>query len=70
MEEIAKALIVIGSVILLIGFILFIFDKVPFVGKLPGDFYIKKGGITIYIPLMTSLVVSIVLTVIFSIFKR
>lgn len=70
MEDIAKVLITIGSVILAIGLILFIFDKVPYVGKLPGDILMKKGKITIYFPIVTCLVVSLILTIIFSVFKR
>jgi hypothetical protein len=70
MEEIARVLIMLGSIILFLGVLLFLFDKVPYVGKLPGDILIKKGGITIYFPIVTCLVVSVVMTIIFSIFKR
>lgn len=70
MEDVAKVLITIGSVVLAIGLLLFIFDKVPFVGKLPGDILVKKGKITIYFPIVTCFIISVVLTIIFSIFKR
>jgi hypothetical protein len=40
------------------------------VGRLPGDIYIKRGNFTIYFPLMTLIIVSVVLTVIFALLKR
>lgn len=56
----------IGKVFLLIGVVFIVLGAVwTFIGKLPGDFMFKKGNTTVYIPVMTSIVVSIVLTLIF-----
>jgi hypothetical protein len=41
-----------------------------FIGKLPGDFMWKKGNTTFYFPIMTSIVISIVLSLIFMIIGR
>lgn len=61
MTGLSKALMIIGGVIFLIGFL------IPFLhlGKLPGDIVIKKGNTTFYFPLVTSIVVSIILSLIF-----
>lgn len=56
----------IGKVFLLIGVVFIVLGAVwTFIGKFPGDFMFKKGNTTVYIPVMTSIVVSIVLTLIF-----
>ena len=39
-------------------------------GRLPGDFYVKRDGFSFYFPLTTSIVLSIVLTLLFSFFRR
>ncbi len=57
-----KILIVIGGIIILIGGVLLIFNKLPYIGKLPGDIYIKKDNFTFYFPITTCILVSIVLS--------
>ena len=64
MGEMAKIIIVIGVVLVLIGLILLFLQKVPFLGKLPGDILIKKENFTFYFPLSTSIVVSIIVCLI------
>jgi len=65
-----KMLILVGAVLVLAGVALTFFDKVPFAGKLPGDFVIKGKGLTIYLPIATSIILSIVLTILLNIFGR
>lgn len=73
MTEIAKVLILTGIVILAIGIILSLLDRVQFKG-LPGDIFIQKDNFIFFFPIVTSIVISIVLSVlfflIFSIFRR
>jgi hypothetical protein len=40
------------------------------IGRLPGDFYVRRGSFSFYFPLTTSIVVSIVLTLIFTVWRR
>ena len=68
--QFGKMLIFTGGLIMLIGIIMAAGDKIPFLGKLPGDFTIKGRSISLYFPLMTGIVISIVLTVILNIFGR
>jgi hypothetical protein len=64
MGEMAKIIIVIGVVLVLIGLTILFLQKVPFLGKLPGDILIKKENFTFYFPLGSSIVVSIIVCLI------
>ncbi len=61
---IGKVLLIIGLVIAGIGVLFLLGGKIPWIGRLPGDFYYKSKNITFYFPLATSIVVSIILTII------
>ncbi len=70
MQEIGKALIIFGVILIGVGIFLALFNKVPFLGKLPGDIYIQKKNLTFYFPLATSILVSIILSLIFWLWPR
>lgn len=70
MEGIGKALLFVGVAVALLGLLLLLGPKIPFVGRLPGDFIFRRGDATFYFPLVTSLIVSIVLTVLLNIAFR
>lgn len=59
-----KMLIFIGIVLIMVGVIW------TFFGKLPGDFSFKKGNVSFHFPIMTSIIVSIILTLLFLIFSK
>lgn len=63
-QGLGKLLLVTGLVFVLVGAGLMFFDKIPFLGKLPGDISIKREGFHIHIPVMTSIVLSVLVTVI------
>jgi len=62
-----KALVVIGLVVAGFGFIMML--GVPLF-RLPGDFYVKRDNFTFYFPLTTSIILSILLTLLFTLFRR
>ncbi|OAS84952.1 MULTISPECIES: DUF2905 domain-containing protein [Metabacillus] len=64
MTEFPKVLMIIGGVLLIIGIFM------QFIGKLPGDIVFKKGNTTIFFPIVTCIVISIVLSLVFSFFGR
>jgi hypothetical protein len=64
-----KFLIIAGTVIVVIGMLFMLSDKIP-LGRLPGDFRIGSGRFRVYIPLATSVLLSVVLTVVFNFFAR
>lgn len=63
----AKLLVVIGLIMTGVGLLLM--AGVP-LGRLPGDLVIRRGHMTFYFPIVTSLLVSLVLTVLLSLFRR
>lgn len=65
-----KFLILFGIFIILIGVLLILSDKLPWIGRLPGDIMIKKDRFTFYFPLATCILLSLLLTLIFWILRR
>lgn len=60
-----------GRLLILAGIALVIAGVlVTFLGRLPGDLTFRRGGLTVYFPLVTSIVVSVVLTVLLNLFFR
>ena len=59
-----KTLIFAGIAIVALGLLLLIFPKVPMLGKLPGDIMIDKPNFKLYLPITTSILISIVLSLI------
>jgi len=70
MGALGKMLILLGVLIIVIGFLLMIGEKIPWVGKLPGDLIIKKEKFTFYFPITTSILISVILTLLFWIFRK
>jgi len=66
LAQFGRVLVLIGGVILGIGVLLVVADRVPLVGRLPGDIRVSGDGWTIYAPIATSLVLSVLLTVVLS----
>ena len=65
-----KALILLGVFIILIGLLLLIGEKIPWIGRLPGDIIIRKKNFTFYFPVVTSILISIILTLLFTLFRK
>ena len=69
-QEIGKYLMLAGVVLLLAGTVLYYSKSLAFLGKLPGDIRIEKPGFSFYLPLGTSLLLSIILSLILFILSR
>lgn len=67
---VGRLLIGAGVLLALVGVVLLLIGRVPFLGRLPGDFLFQRGPVTVYVPLGTSLVLSILLTLALNIFLR
>ncbi|MCD6082834.1 DUF2905 domain-containing protein [Candidatus Aerophobetes bacterium] len=63
-----KLLILAGVILVLMGMAFLWGNKIPFLGKLPGDIYIHRGNFTFYFPLSTCIVISLILTLILTLF--
>ena len=69
-SQFGKIFLIIGIVIAGIGLLMMIGGKIPWIGKLPGDFFFKGEKFTFYFPLTTSILVSVVLTLILWLINR
>jgi hypothetical protein len=62
MGDLGKNIIVIGIVLVIVGIFLTVAGKIPGVGKLPGDIFIKKENFSFYFPLTTCILLSVILS--------
>lgn len=65
-----RLLIYAGIGIAVLGGLLFLGGRIPGIGHLPGDFVLRRGGLTVYFPLATSILLSLLLTLILWLFRR
>lgn len=70
LPQLGKILILIGIITVILGGILLFADKIPLLGKLPGDIVIRKKNFSLYFPLATSIVLSVVLSLVLSFFGQ
>ena len=70
MYDFGRLIILAGVAFIVVGVFITYYSKIPFLGKLPGDIYFHKDGFTFYFPLVTSIIISIVLTLIFKFFNK
>ncbi|MBI5809524.1 MAG: DUF2905 domain-containing protein [Ignavibacteriales bacterium] len=70
LQPFGKILILSGVAILLIGLIITFWDKIPFIGKLPGDIIWKGKNFTFYFPIVTSLLLSLIISLILYFLKK
>jgi len=68
-DQIGKILLGIGGIIALVGVVFLLAGRIG-LGRLPGDIIIRRENLTIYFPITTMIIVSIILTLIFSLFRR
>jgi hypothetical protein len=63
-RQMGKFIIIAGLVLVVIGLVVYFSDRIPLIGKLPGDISIKKDNFTFYFPLATSILLSIIISLI------
>jgi hypothetical protein len=69
-DGIGRLLIIGGVVLAVVGVVLVLAPNIPFLGRLPGDIRFQTDNVTVFIPLGTMLLVSVVLTVILNVLNR
>lgn len=70
LQPLGRSLVVLGIVIAAIGAVLIVGPRIPYLGRLPGDLRIERDGFTLYIPLASMLIVSIVASVVLGLLSR
>jgi uncharacterized protein (DUF3084 family) len=66
-----RALIILGIVLVVAGVLISLGDRLPFrIGRLPGDYVYRGKNTTVYFPIVTSILLSVVLTLVLWLFNR
>ena len=69
-NSIGKTLVVFGAILIAIGVVFMLVGKLSWSGRLPGDIYIQKKNFTFYFPIVTSILISIILSIVFILLRR
>jgi len=70
LQDIGKTLLILGMMMVFIGGAFMLAGKAPFLGNLPGDIRIQRDNWGCYIPLATSILLSLILTIVLNILAR
>ena len=71
LSGLGRTLILFGLVLVVVGGLILLAGRLPDLGRLPGDILVRRGSFTFYMPLATSLIVSLLLTLLLNlIFRR
>ena len=64
-----KWIILAGILIVLVGVVISIFGRLPYIGRLPGDFVIRRAHSTIYVPVTSCVLLSIMISIFLRLFR-
>jgi hypothetical protein len=70
MSELGRFLMIIGAILVVLGLMLWLSPKIPWLGGLPGDIVIKRENFSFYFPLGTCILISLILTLILYLFRK
>lgn len=69
-QHLGKLIIILGIFLVIIGVLIVLAPRIPYIGRLPGDIYIRRDRFTIYFPLVSSIIISLILTLILNFIFR
>ena len=69
-SSLGKLLVIAGLVAVAAGIVLILGPKIPWLGRLPGDLVVRREGFTLFFPLASMLVISVLLTILINLFFR
>jgi hypothetical protein len=69
-NDLAKIFILFGLFLVAMGVLFLFMPKIPWLGRLPGDVIFRRGNFTFYFPWVTCLLLSILLTLLLTIFRK
>jgi hypothetical protein len=70
LAQTGKFILIAGVLLVVVGLIIMLAGRLPFIGQLPGDFEFRRGNTTLFFPLATMILVSIILTILLNLFLR
>jgi len=68
--EFGKILICIGLLLAILGFVFIFGNKIPFIGRLPGDIAVERRNYSFYFPVATCIIISVVISFILWLFNK
>lgn len=69
-DSFGKTLMVFGAVLMGVGALLYFGGKIPWFGRLPGDIHVERENFSFYFPVVTSILLSVILTIVLNLFSR
>jgi hypothetical protein len=70
MSDLGKSLIILGCIITAAGVLLMLSGKIPWMGRLPGDIYVKKENFSFFFPLTTCILISLIISLILWLLRK
>ena len=70
MSDLGRYLLILGCIIAVAGAVLMFSDKLPWLGRLPGDIYVKKENYSIFFPVTTCILVSLIISLILWLIRK
>jgi hypothetical protein len=70
LSQAGKLILFAGFALVILGGLIMLAGRLPFIGQLPGDFEFRRGNATFYFPLATMIIISIVLTALLNLWLR
>jgi uncharacterized protein HemY len=64
LNSVAKVIILVGALVMAMGLLFLFIDKIPWLGKLPGDIYLQRKKFNFYFPITTCIIISVMLSVV------
>jgi low affinity Fe/Cu permease len=68
--QVGLMLVILGAILVTAGFLVIFIDKIPYIGRLPGDINVFGKGWSFHFPIVTGIILSIILTIIQNLFFR
>ncbi|MBI2865077.1 MAG: DUF2905 domain-containing protein [Chloroflexi bacterium] len=69
-ESVGRILILVGVGVVVLGAIVMLSSRLPGIGRLPGDMLIRRDGFVFYLPLLSCLIISVILTIVANLIFR
>ena len=70
MSDLGKYIVLVGAALIVLGGLIWLVGRIPWLGHLPGDIRLQRGNVSCFFPLTTMIIVSVLLTVILNIILR
>jgi len=67
---VGKLLVLAGIFLILVGVLFIFWESIPYLGGLPGDFVVQKGSFRVFIPVVTCIIISAILTIVVNVLLR